>query len=139
MSWAALTSALSPPGGGLVNLDTYCRACHLPDVQVIRLLGEGSFHQVHGGIATNRSDAPRDAFNAEYEALVGHPFTYPQMMTWFFGTLHPAAMRSVPRLSPCAGGLHRRGVATAIDQCWSVNISSFPRRRGSARESAENS
>src|SRR5262249_36058225 len=29
------------PGGGLVNLDTYVRACTLPDSQLITLLGEG--------------------------------------------------------------------------------------------------
>ena len=43
------------PGGGLVNLDTYFRAIELPDAQLVLLLGEGTFHQLHGGIATNVS------------------------------------------------------------------------------------
>ncbi|MGH8474252.1 MAG: glycosyltransferase, partial [Methylococcales bacterium] len=43
------------PGGGLVNLDTYSRAIELPDAQLVLLLGEGTFHQLHGGIATNAS------------------------------------------------------------------------------------
>ncbi len=43
------------PGGGYVNLDTMARALELPDSELIILLGEGTFHQVHGGIATNRS------------------------------------------------------------------------------------
>ncbi len=43
------------PGGGYVNLDTLARALELPDSELIILLGEGTFHQVHGGIATNRS------------------------------------------------------------------------------------
>ena len=38
-------------GGGFANLDTYVSACSLPDSQLITLLGEGTFHQVHGGIA----------------------------------------------------------------------------------------
>jgi hypothetical protein len=43
------------PGGGLVNLDTFERALALPDAQLVILLGEGTFHQLHGGIATNGS------------------------------------------------------------------------------------
>ena len=41
------------PGGGLVNLDTYRRALELPNTELVVLLGEGSFHQIHGGTATN--------------------------------------------------------------------------------------
>ena len=40
-------------GGGLVNLDTYERACALPQRELLMLLSEGTFHQVHGGAATN--------------------------------------------------------------------------------------
>jgi tetratricopeptide (TPR) repeat protein len=43
------------PGGGLVNLDMFDRALALPDAQLVILLGEGTFHQLHGGIATNGS------------------------------------------------------------------------------------
>ena len=42
--------------GGLVNLDTYSRAMELADAQLkVLLLGEATFHQLHGGIATNVS------------------------------------------------------------------------------------
>lgn len=41
------------PGGGLVNLDVFDRALGLPDAQLVILLGEGTFHQLHGGVATN--------------------------------------------------------------------------------------
>jgi tetratricopeptide (TPR) repeat protein len=41
------------PGGGLVNLDTFRRAVEMPEAQLVVLLGEATFHQVHGGIATN--------------------------------------------------------------------------------------
>jgi glycosyltransferase involved in cell wall biosynthesis len=40
-------------GGGVVNPDTYLRACALPGVQQIRILGEGTFHQIHGGLSTS--------------------------------------------------------------------------------------
>jgi hypothetical protein len=41
------------PAGGAVNADTLIRACALPDVQLIRVLGEGTFHQYHGGLSTS--------------------------------------------------------------------------------------
>jgi len=48
------------PGGGLVNSDTYLRACALPDVQQIRILGEGMFHQIHGGLSTSTLESAVD-------------------------------------------------------------------------------
>ena len=39
------------PGGGLVNMDFYARAVEAAD-NVFTVLGEGTFHQVHGGAAT---------------------------------------------------------------------------------------
>ncbi len=42
------------PGGGFVNLDFYARAVAAAD-HVWTLLGEGTFHQVHGGAATSLS------------------------------------------------------------------------------------
>jgi hypothetical protein len=43
------------PGGGYVNPDTLARALGLPDSELVILLGEGTFHQIHGGVATNQS------------------------------------------------------------------------------------
>ena len=43
------------PGGGYVNLDVLARALELPNSELVILLGEGTFHQLHGGIATNQS------------------------------------------------------------------------------------
>jgi glycosyltransferase involved in cell wall biosynthesis len=50
------------PGGGLANLDFYKRACESLHAETVLLLGEGTFHQVHGGIATN-------AVNSDYIEL----------------------------------------------------------------------
>lgn len=41
------------PGGGMVNPDTLARACALPGTQLIRLSGEATFHQIHGGLTTS--------------------------------------------------------------------------------------
>jgi hypothetical protein len=77
------------PGGGLVNLDAYVRACELPKMKLITLLGEATFHQVHGGIATNqkRPDASWEVFHNEYVEIRGKTFKAPQCTPLFFGSL----------------------------------------------------
>lgn len=76
------------PGGGLANIDTYSRALELPDTQLIKLLGEGTFHQFHGGVATNALVHPFAQFNEEYFALRGRYFDrLPEQNPWYFGTL----------------------------------------------------
>jgi len=59
------------PGGGLVNHDFRNRVMTLPGISPIVILGEGVFHQFHGGVATNVSldDHPIDLFQAEYEQI----------------------------------------------------------------------
>jgi hypothetical protein len=70
------------PGGGLVNLDTFRRAVELPESELVILLGEGTFHQLHGGVATN-SDPETFAramqqWAPEYQAIRGKPYQVPQ-------------------------------------------------------------
>ena len=85
------------PGGGLANLDVYTRACELPDTEFITLLGEGTFHQVHGGIATNlkRPDASWASFHEEYVGIRGKDFANPTRAPIFLGTLPPQALPDV--------------------------------------------
>jgi hypothetical protein len=40
-------------GGGLTNLDFFNRANMIDDINPVMLLGEATFHQFHGGTATN--------------------------------------------------------------------------------------
>ncbi|HVU88465.1 MAG TPA: glycosyltransferase family A protein [Pirellulales bacterium] len=89
-------------GGGLVNLDTYVRACELPDSQLIVLLGEGTFHQVHGGVATNASTSPWSEFHAEYMRLRGKEFCMPVAEPWYFGQVRPQALDSIARSAEMA-------------------------------------
>jgi tetratricopeptide (TPR) repeat protein len=69
------------PGGGLLNLDMFKRALELPRAELVILLGEGTFHQFHGGIATN---ANIDTFPktigrwfTQYSAIRQQPWSYP--------------------------------------------------------------
>lgn len=61
------------PGGGLVNLDVFRQLHDLDIVQPVMLLGEGTFHQFHGGVATNvlRKDHPFEKFKVEYHSIRG--------------------------------------------------------------------
>lgn len=86
-----LEEGFTSPGGGLVNLDLYQRAQALPGVQLITLLGEASFHQIHGGATTGAANRWQ-AMTAEYAALRGRPFD-PYPRPWpkpdFLGQIRP--------------------------------------------------
>jgi SAM-dependent methyltransferase len=75
------------PGGGLANLDTWARACADPTGELIMLLGEATFHQVHGGVATNNLNPPFKLFHEEYRRLRGRPYERPTRQPLYFGTL----------------------------------------------------
>jgi glycosyltransferase involved in cell wall biosynthesis len=100
------------PGGGRCNHDVYRRACLLPGAQVVVLLGEGTFHQIHGGAATSKKFSKDDA-DAEYEALRGEAFRPPDVERWYFGGMPvqalPALEQSVQWLAQRYG---HEGTAT---------------------------
>jgi glycosyltransferase involved in cell wall biosynthesis len=86
------------PGGGLANLDIWERLCADPQSRIILLIGEATFHQVHGGVATNALQSPFDRFHAEYVEIRGKPFAAPQVAPLLIGRAHPASLASL-RLS----------------------------------------
>lgn len=73
------------PGGGLANLDLWRRAATLPDVRPTILLGEGTFHQLHGGVATNGSIAAIESLFEEYAHIRGCEYEKPDIRPHFFG------------------------------------------------------
>jgi len=64
------------PGGGVVNLDIFKRAVDAPGTTAVQLIGEGSFHQLHGGTTTNVTQQERDQsiarFMEQYRDIRGH-------------------------------------------------------------------
>ena len=84
------------PGGGLVNLDFYRRACELPGSELVTLLGEATFHQVHGGAMTNRppEEAARlwELLVEEYRRIRGVSFRRPERRALFFGEVTPGVV-----------------------------------------------
>lgn len=83
-------------GGGAVNPDIFIRACELPDVQLIRILGQGTFHQVHGGVSTSGGAGLMEAGKAmsrEYFRIRGRPFSAVRTLGW----LYDSASKTVQR------------------------------------------
>lgn len=88
-------AAFECTGGGLVNLDVWHRVCEDQSGELIMLLGEATFHQVHGGVATNSWLSPWDIFHEEYVRLRGKPYAAPTRRPRFLGALHPAVAPSL--------------------------------------------
>ena len=90
-------------GGGYANLELYERLGTSPDITVASILGEGSFHQVHGGTTTNQIDpAERRSrvfgYSQQYAALRGRAFHGPGKPIHFVGRITtPSARRTKPR------------------------------------------
>lgn len=107
------------PGGGLVNLDVFNRALELPGAELVIPLGEATFHQLHGGIATNADAKSILGFFADwarqYEAIRSKPWKIRTgLRRTYLGTLPPAALAHLARaaidpisVSPLTPGFDR--------------------------------
>jgi hypothetical protein len=97
------------PGGGLVNLDIYRRALQIDGAEPVVLLGEASFHQLHGGVSTNATKPQQlqnwDKWHGQYRRLRGSDWSCvprrrpptligrlpPAALSWFVrSAIHPA-------------------------------------------------
>jgi len=86
------------PGGGYANLDVFERLGASPEVRLVSILGEGSFHQVHGGTTTN--DGGRDdrraklvTYAQQFQELRGRPFRSVEKPVHYVGALGTSASR----------------------------------------------
>ena len=83
------------PGGGLVNLDLYTRAVNLPNSVLVIVLGEATFHQVHGGISTNAQVSPWKTYTEDYARIKGEPWTLPNTKPVYLGKIADPAFATV--------------------------------------------
>lgn len=91
------------PGGGLVNLDFFKRCADHESSQYIMLLGEGSFHQYHGGVTTSRAvslpslkDASKTTWQIyaeQYLAIRGEPYQSSQTYPLIYGEANPVVRK----------------------------------------------
>lgn len=113
--WEALggmDERFDAPGGGLLNLDTFNRALGSPGAELVILLGEATFHQLHGGTNTNsplvRQHDNWTRWGSQYRSIRGRPWelTRPKHAPTYIGTL-PQAM--LPHLIRSANDAPSRG------------------------------
>jgi len=101
--WASLgglDTRFNLRGGGLVNLDLYKRACEFPGVEHVVLLGEGTFHQFHGGVTTG-GEAGRiregliETMKLQYAEIRGSAYESPQTRPVYMGEIPPQVIRFI--------------------------------------------
>lgn len=80
------------PGAGFANLELFHRYTTRPDARNVCLLSEGTFHQVHGGVATSGL-VKADVFGAEYQEIFGRPYERPEYETLYLGRVRPGARK----------------------------------------------
>ena len=80
----------------MVNHDFRDRALEVPGITPVVLLGEGVFHQIHGGVATNVriEEHPINRFRAEYRVIHGREYVIrPSPPAFLFGLVPDQARR----------------------------------------------
>lgn len=87
------------PGGGLVNLDFFERATKDENITPVMLLGEATFHQYHGGVATNvlMKEHPLQTFLAEYMHIHGKQYEPRFRCPVYFGEVAKEALHLANR------------------------------------------
>jgi Methyltransferase domain len=113
------------PGGGLANLDTFRRAVELPEAALVLLLGEATFHQFHGGIATNAPPIEMgdriDVWRRQYEAIRGAPYRVPTIPTTYLGMLPQAVLARFVRAALHPLPYHQAPLGMNFDRAlWSI-------------------
>lgn len=93
--------AFDIPGGGLINLDFLKRLLQLEATQCFTVMGEGTFHQFHGGVTTSRRvHKPENdgvttwkKYNDQYRAIRGEDYSAASRKPILFGQLAPEASK----------------------------------------------
>ena len=97
-----MDESFATPGGGFVNLDFFERVASAPGVTLVTILGEGSFHQVHGGTTTNPADVGERRellarYEDQYAEMRGRRFRSPAKPVHYVGSLPDSARRTKAR------------------------------------------
>lgn len=93
--------AFDIPGGGLVNLDFFKRVMDDSTIPHLMILGEGTFHQFHGGVTTSKADNDIEEdgrtawkrYTDQYHSIRGKPFSVVRKLPILYGTLRPEMIK----------------------------------------------
>ncbi len=107
------------PGGGFANLELYERLGSDPNVTFVTMLGEGSFHQVHGGTTTNVDDiAERHerlrSYSEHFQDIRGRAYRGHLKKIYYVGSMTQDAARTRARRRT-AWAFFRQGNAYSTD------------------------
>ena len=96
------TTTSTLPGGGFANLDFFERMTTSPRIKLVTILGEGSFHQVHGGTTTNAPESTErqdllESYGDQYAEIRGRVFKSPAKVVHYVGALPDSARRTKAR------------------------------------------
>ena len=87
--YGGFDDSFAMPGGGYANLDLFERIGIAPGINVASILGEGTFHQVHGGTTTNVTPEERDArvrtYVEQYRRIRGHDLVTTDKDVYYLG------------------------------------------------------
>ena len=99
-----IDTRFSYPGGGFLNLDIYKRCCDTNGVTPVQLVGEGSFHQLHGGTTTNVTPEDRkkktEKYRQQYIDIRGNADLVSDKDLFFLGHLPTKASKIHVRNRP---------------------------------------
>ena len=95
LEFGGFDTGFNTPGGGLVNLDFFRRCVEDKEVFYALLLGEGTFHQYHGGVSTSEPVKTAkaelggksfwDLYVEEYQQVRGKTWRPPTRTPYLFG------------------------------------------------------
>lgn len=128
------------PGGGLINIDTFSRVIQSPAAQLVILLGEGTFHQLHGGTSTNAEPQSQhiecQRWAKQYADIRGRSYEVPRRThsPTFLGLLPRPVLAKMVRAAVHPNGRHFQQPLGAEfnKELWTFN---HP-RSGNARTAA---
>jgi len=78
-------------GGGVANWELFARYMADATITPVLLAGEATFHQFHGGAATNtpRAGHPVRGWLRDHRTIVGRPYQWPDYQPTLFGRVSP--------------------------------------------------
>lgn len=87
------------PGGGCLMPDLYKELCEMDDARIVQVMGEASFHQVHGGISTSSTREQQKqqwaVYTQQYEQIRGKPFKVSQKYQHYIGHMPSRQARNL--------------------------------------------
>jgi hypothetical protein len=90
--------AFDLPGGGLLNFDFFASALARDASPLVMLLGEGTFHQIHGGASTGGNGAAPDRFPQwaeQYRRIRGRPWQRQAKAMTYLGRLPEPSLKAL--------------------------------------------